>query len=128
MLYFNNGCDHSLSKRTLSFSNARFSILEIYERDIPRCFAISHCVSGLHTLPFASVIPQRLQIISRSRSTSSSSINLYNISELIFNSTSFSTLTPPLQKSAIVSALPSLSLSITYAIYAENSRAKDILR
>ena len=32
---------HSPSKRDLSFSNARFSILEIYERDIPSCFAIS---------------------------------------------------------------------------------------
>ena len=44
-------CCHSLSNRATSFSGARFSILKIYEREIPFFFAISRCVSSLQTLP-----------------------------------------------------------------------------
>ena len=37
---YNSISSHS-SNLALSFSSTRFSILEIYDRDIPSCFAIS---------------------------------------------------------------------------------------
>lgn len=96
----------------LSLSSAFFSILEIYDLDIPSSLAISRWASGLQTLPFLSGIPYRFAMISRSRSSSSSSIKQYSFSELILSSTSSSTLMSELHISASVSALPSASESI----------------
>ena len=59
-----DGICHIFSNRARSFSSALFSILEMYDRDMPSFFAISFCVIGLHTEPSISATPYLLQIIS----------------------------------------------------------------
>ena len=75
------------------------------------CFAISRWVIASQTNPLPSRIPYRLQIISFSRSSSSSSMYLYSFCEFILSSVSSSIFTLLASISAIVRVFPSLSVS-----------------